>query len=552
MPVVGAPAPTDGAFFSISIPESVTFDLENVSWQSSQATGSNANRWIAFKTNIDSTLLYSAVGAVRPTLDNVSLAFSDPKYKNLTNTTIDFQWYVSGGGSGDSDIDNILIEGTASGTPGATLTAGPTVEVSDNHSSFDLSVFPGTAGYDDGTDSGAFGDGTVLDYRFFDSPGNTFNQTGYADGGAGLVGPATATNTNGDGESWANVWTTNDPGTDPPNFPDTVNTFAHSQGVTGTVDIRGLSEGSLNFIYGSYEDPSTLILTMSGVGKPDVQVWHVEDPPNTNKGFITSFDFADAEDYHTISYSYTNADTDGSRARFMGVIVDGVASFDQAPGPIAGTDFSDTLVFNAPGGQSNLDNVGIDDLNPNDNITVTDWAFSGGGGFEGWDGSAQNGMPNSPVTKLNGDGGYAQPNVGDAPPDFNEASFSIDIPAGTILDLVSVTWDWRASTDGTNQRWLAFRTSLDDTLIFSEIGPARDAFDSAIIALDDPKYKGLSGQSVAFYWYASGQGSGDIDLDTIIVNGQLVRIPEPSTLALAALGLLGLGWCGRRRRRRTA
>ena len=29
-------------------------------------------------------------------------------------------------------------------------------------------------------------------------------------------------------------------------------------------------------------------------------------------------------------------------------------------------------------------------------------------------------------------------------------------------------------------------------------------------------------------------------------------VPEPSTFALATLGLLGLGWCGRRRRRRAA
>jgi len=219
---------------------------------------------------------------------------------------------------------------------------------------------------------------------------------------------------------------------------------------------------------------------------------------------------------------------------------------------IAGTDFSNTPVFNAPGGSSNLDNANIDDLNLSDNITVTNWAFAGGGGFEGWDGNAQNGMANSPVTKLNGGGSHAQPGVGDDPPTFNEASFSIDIPDDTIVDLTTVTWDWRAATDGTNQRWLAFRTSLDDTLVFSELALARNAVDSQIITLDDPMYKNLTDQSVSFYWYASGQGSGDIDIDTIIVNGEIrdaAAIPEPGTFALAALGLLGLAWFGRRRRR---
>ena len=221
---------------------------------------------------------------------------------------------------------------------------------------------------------------------------------------------------------------------------------------------------------------------------------------------------------------------------------------DDSTGPppvaIAGTDFSNTPGFNDPGGQANLDNVNIDDLDPSDNITVTNWAFAGGGKFEGWDNNAQVGMANSPVTKLNGSGSHAQPNVGDDPPTFNEASFSIDIPADTMVDLTEVTWDWRNATDSTNQRWLAFRTSLDDTLIFSELGLARNNVDAQTIALDDAKYKGLTDQSVTFYWYASGQGSGDIDIDTIRVLGTVgpaFEIPEPATMALLGLAACGLG-----------
>ena len=223
----------------------------------------------------------------------------------------------------------------------ATLTTGATVKVSDNHSVFDVSVFPGKAGYDTGTQSGAFGDGTVVDYRFFNNSGTTFNGTGYANGGAGVVSTATATHssgTNGGALHWADVWTTNDPGSQAANF--TTATIARSQGVTGTIDISGLDEGSLYFIYGSYHNPNTVALTMTGSGQTPVTESHTIDPPNTsNMAWVTDFGFEDAAAYDTITYTYTNTDTDASRARFMGVVVDDAppAPPPPPPGVILGT-----------------------------------------------------------------------------------------------------------------------------------------------------------------------------------------------------------------------
>jgi hypothetical protein len=213
-------------------------------------------------------------------------------------------------------------------------------------------------------------------------------------------------------------------------------------------------------------------------------------------------------------------------------------------GMIAGADFSDAAAFNAAGGAYDI--VNTDDLNAADNVAVTNWAFAGGGAFDAppFDNNAQVGMPNDNVTKIDGDGA-GLPAVGTLPADLNEVSFSIDIPAGTIVDLTNVTWDWRLATDGDNVRWLAFRTSLDANLIFSKAGIARNDFDSETVSLAGAAYQNLTNQTVTFHWYAGGEGSGDIDFDTVIVNGNVT--PEPATMSLLALG--GLALLRRRRNR---
>ena len=119
----------------------------------------------------------------------------------------------------------------------------------------------------------------------------------------------------------------NDPGTgfsggDPANF--TTDTWARAQGIDGTIDISGLVSGTVYFFHGTFENPSIVSLTMTGAGQPDLPASHTEDPGGINKGYMTSFAFADAADYDTITWNYTNTDTDASRARFMGVVIDGV------------------------------------------------------------------------------------------------------------------------------------------------------------------------------------------------------------------------------------
>lgn len=228
----------------------------------------------------------------------------------------------------------------------ATLTEGATVQVSTNNANFDISVYPGAAGYNDrglgGTEPGTpsftntFGDGTVLDYNFVGNSGTGSALTTYASGGAGRTATPTSpsANVHGNGEDWANVWTTTNPvgfttqkNHNPTSTPGAANTFARCANVTGTVDISGLESGQLYFPHGTFVNSWSLSLTMSGPGQPNLTAnAGMGNLSSVNRGWITDFTFTDASAYDTITYNYTNTDTDGSRARFMGVILTGVAA----------------------------------------------------------------------------------------------------------------------------------------------------------------------------------------------------------------------------------
>ena len=226
---------------------------------------------------------------------------------------------------------------------GANLTFTTRTLVSTNNANFDLSVFPGAAGYNDRGIGGSapgnptftnpFGDGTVVDYNFIGNAGTGSALVSYASSGAGLIATPTAPplNVNRNGEDWANVWTTTDPAGfttqknhNPTGTPGAANTFARCANLTGTIDISGLTSGVIYFPHGTFINSWQLSLTMSGSGQPDLNA--SDSLPNgtgLNRGWISEFNFDDAGDYTTITFTYTNTDLDGSRARFMGVILDG-------------------------------------------------------------------------------------------------------------------------------------------------------------------------------------------------------------------------------------
>jgi hypothetical protein len=234
---------------------------------------------------------------------------------------------------------------SAVGASAASLSFGSRTQVSSNNANFDISVFDGNAKYNDrgmgGSEPGAptfqtpLGDGTVISYNFVGNEGTGSPLTTYASGGTRTPTPtAPAANVHGNGEEWANVWTTNDPGAaldfsgssknHNPGILGAANTFARAALVDGTIDIAGLDSGQIYVPHGTFINQWSLTLTMSGAGQPDIVALDAEtvNGPGTNMGWISDFTFDNADGlYDTISYNYTNADTDGSRARFMGVIV---------------------------------------------------------------------------------------------------------------------------------------------------------------------------------------------------------------------------------------
>ena len=210
----------------------------------------------------------------------------------------------------------------------------------------------------------------MLDYNFVGNEGTGSALTTYAMGEAGLIPTPTAPseNVHGNGEDWANVWTASDPGVDFVNPKDfnipgedppgnntgvagAANTFARAAEVDGTIDISSLRAGTVYIPHGTFVNQWALTLTMSGPGQDDI-VAVDEQPangPGTNFGWITSFSFANPGAYDTISYNYTHGDRDGSRARFMGVILE--AAEDTTPMQIVDITYART---------SNPDNILVD------------------------------------------------------------------------------------------------------------------------------------------------------------------------------------------------
>lgn len=204
---------------------------------------------------------------------------------------------------------------------------------------FDVSVTLGRAKFKGNGLSGSFGEGTILDYRFFDGVHTNANglHDGYAYSGAGLIESASMMSSQSVGAAFADLWTINDPDPDfssVPDFAAETLTAARAAVVTGRVDISDLGSGTLYAIYGvgvgsTNDQTFSFSVTMRGPGQTNVVATRYYDGSTINVGWIDAYEISDAADYDAIEYRYEQgigfADG-GAAGRFMGLILDGAAA----------------------------------------------------------------------------------------------------------------------------------------------------------------------------------------------------------------------------------
>ena len=216
---------------------------------------------------------------------------------------------------------------------GASLVSVANTVVSNNNANYDLSVFAGQAAYNDrgvgGSEPGAptfrntLGDGTLLSYNLVGNSGTGSVLTSYASSGTRTPVPVAdntgATTTHGNGENWANVWATTDPGAGTvftgtqdgtAGVAGAANTFARASTVDGTIDISGMATGDIYFPIGTFSNGFSLTLTMTGSGADLVADYTVANGVigNTNRGFISEFSFTNEGQYDTINYEWRHLD----------------------------------------------------------------------------------------------------------------------------------------------------------------------------------------------------------------------------------------------------
>jgi hypothetical protein len=134
-------------------------------------------------------------------------------------------------------------------------------------------------------------------------------------------------------------------------------------------------------------------------------------------------------------------------------------------------------------------------------------------------------------------------------------TFTLTPNAGQKANLTSLTFDFAPFGNGTNTASFAVYSSVDS--FATRIGSVAtstnsSAFTSANISLLASQYQNLT-LPITFRIYVfdsnNSGGKGDL-LDNVILNGDLLAVPEPSTYAMMGLGAGLLGAAQRFRRKR--
>jgi len=168
--------------------------------------------------------------------------------------------------------------------------------------------------------------GSIEGYNFVQAASNTI---GSVFAGGGIVSTMTTTDTAFDSfqQGQGAIYTTMDPGADllaPSAGPDS--TALNSPGIrdltdfSGTVDISGITEGSIYMFYGQWSGGASLTATMSGTALADInsgELFGSVTPVGQQNIFVTRIDFVNDLGYDSIAYTSTGS-------RLVGAVVTAV------------------------------------------------------------------------------------------------------------------------------------------------------------------------------------------------------------------------------------
>ena len=175
--------------------------------------------------------------------------------------------------------------------------------------------------YDDGGGSPGASSSTAFNnpvaaYRFWSSS-NTAIST-LAQGG-GLVSDLTTTDTTFQGQSQVSIWETTAPNGSAfdttPNYAGNIGNL--DEGASGSINISGLSAGSIYFFYGSYRSTAIFNVDLTTGGTTDL---HNGDFANNNEWYVAQVDFVNEGDLTTVDWSMGS----GFNGRLSGIVVTAV------------------------------------------------------------------------------------------------------------------------------------------------------------------------------------------------------------------------------------
>lgn len=148
--------------------------------------------------------------------------------------------------------------------------------------------------------------GSVVAYRFWNNPtGTTFGTLAQ---GGGIINDLSTTDASFQNQTFANIWETT--ASNGSAF-DTTQDFAGNignldLGATVSVDITGMSAGSVYLFYGAYRSTASISANMTGsgtAGNLNIAEVHNGDFANNNEYYVARVDFTNDEGYTSFDYT---------------------------------------------------------------------------------------------------------------------------------------------------------------------------------------------------------------------------------------------------------